>query len=180
MENDNNSRQSFEDTKPLIPPNLGNNHLSVTEDDYHTSSAPPMNAFQAANPLEDTRGGGGGLHGGAAAPEHGCGSYDLQPQQHHPLHHPGSVDLAQCEHHQPQSHYCHENQTSLEYDYTYHHHQQQQQGKIVPTFVLCVSVFNSRHFIDWCTYIVQESSCYCHFGFQANTLNLNEYFSWEH
>ena len=140
MENDNNSRQSFEDTKPLIPTNLGNNHLSVTEDDYHTSSA-PMNAFQAANPLENTRGGGGGgLHGGAAtAPhEHGCGSYDLQPQQHHPLHHPGgSVDLAQCEHHQPQSHYCHENQTSLEYDYTYHHHQQQQhQGKIVPTFVL--------------------------------------------
>ena len=144
MENDNNSRQSFEDTKPLIPPNLGNNHLSVTEDDYHTSSAPPMNAFQAANPLEDTRG-GGGLHGGAAAPEHGCGSYDLQPQQHHPLHHPGSsVDLAQCEHHQPQSHYCHENQTSLEYDYTYHHHQQQQQGKIVPTFVLWFeSVFST-------------------------------------
>ena len=130
MENDNNSRQSFDDTKPLIPTNVGNNHLSVTEDDYHTSSAPPLNVFQAANPLENSR--GGGLLGGAAAPEHGCGSYDLQPQQHHPGGGPG-VDLAHCEHHQPQSHYCHENQTSLEYDYTYHHHQQ---GKIVPTFVL--------------------------------------------
>ena len=40
-----------------------------------------------------------------------------------------SSTTTQCEHHQPQSHYCnHENQTSLlEYDYTYHpnHHHPQ-------------------------------------------------------
>ena len=44
-------------------------------------------------------------------------SYDLQP----------GIDPTQCEHHQPQSHYCHENQTSLEYDYsTYQQHHGQE------------------------------------------------------